>query len=324
MTPRTRARPARMSPSPNRSPISPHWCDRLAAEDATIRGIVSTVTSTVRIISGTTSSTHSVTTARAHHFSCRRLGRTPPRRQHARQRRADAVEQVGDAGEVREDVVAVEADERRQLPHHLDELGGDDQQQGVPPAQPPGHEHGHRQQRVEVQPAEVGTQPSAAPEPVAVGHVGVEGGPDQVQPGAHRTGRGAAVARAGRVTELVEPGRQHGDREDREQHARRRERLVRGEGEPLLEQHPLAHQHERDQCRDDDQRLEQPRERPGDATRHLRVGDDEPESQCQQRIGLPDLGLRTVRAAQRARAGAASCRSASGRRPLSASARRWR
>ena len=42
------------------------------------------------------------------------------------------VEEVGHAGEVGEDVVAVEAHQRRELADHLQQLGGDDQQQRVP------------------------------------------------------------------------------------------------------------------------------------------------------------------------------------------------
>ena len=118
------------------------------------------------------------------------------------------MEQVGDAGHVGEHVVAVEADQRRQLVHHLQDLGGHDEQQRVVPGGPPDAGDADRDDRVEVEAAEVGAHPAAAAEPVGVGDVGVERRPDQVDAGTHHAGRGAAAAGAGGVAELVEAGRQ--------------------------------------------------------------------------------------------------------------------
>ena len=80
---------------------------------------------------GTTTSTHSVTTARAHGLSTVPSGCRQRHGQHAEQGRLDPVEQVGHAGDVGQHVVAVEADQRCQLAHHLQDLGRHDEQQRV-------------------------------------------------------------------------------------------------------------------------------------------------------------------------------------------------
>ena len=74
---------------------------------------------------------------------------------------------------------------------------------------------------VEVQAAEVGADPPGPAEPVAVGDVGVERRPDEVEPGPHGAGLGAAVAGGGGVTELVEAAGQHRHHEDEQQQVRR-------------------------------------------------------------------------------------------------------
>jgi hypothetical protein len=145
--------------------------------------------------------------------------RLAPARDELAQRRADVREEVGDAGEVGEDVVAVGPDHRRQLLDHLDHLQADEQQQRVDAGEQPDAHREHGDQAVEVQPAEVGAQAVAAREPVGVGDVGVEGGPHEVQPDAHAAGRAAAVAAGRRVAELVEAGREHGQRGDEQQQA---------------------------------------------------------------------------------------------------------
>ena len=183
-------------------------------------GRLITVASAVNSISGTTSSTQRVTTSRAHGFSACDLGSRHRFGSRPGQGRLDLVEQVRHAGQVGQHVIAVEPDQRRQLADHLDQLGADDQQQRVPAGQPAQPVQRHRQQGVEVQATKVGTQPAGPAEPVAVGHVGVEGRPDQVQPGAHRTGGGAAVPGRRGMTELVKARRDKGDREYREQQAR--------------------------------------------------------------------------------------------------------
>ena len=141
----------------------------------------------------------------------RGLRLVPPAGQQAGHDRADALVEVGDAGEVGQHVVAVEAEQRRELPDHLQHLGGDDQQDGVPAGEPPDAEGRQHHEGVEVEPAEVGAHPPAAAEAVAVGDVGVEGRPEQVDAEAHGARGGAAVARRGGVPELVEAGGQHRD-----------------------------------------------------------------------------------------------------------------
>ena len=147
-----------------------------------------------------------------------RVRRAP--RHEAAQGGADPLEEVGDAGQVGEHVVAVEAHERQQLAQHLQDLGRDQQQDGVVAGDPPDAHGDHRDDRVEVEAAEVGAQPAGPPEAVGVGDVGVERRPDEVEPGAHDAGRGAAAAGGGGVAELVEAGREDGDGEDGEQQAR--------------------------------------------------------------------------------------------------------
>jgi hypothetical protein len=181
-------------------------------------------------------------------------------RQEAAQRRADVVEQIGDAGDVGEDVVAVEPDERRQLAHHLQDLRGDDQQERIPATPEPAAEGGDRNDRVEVQAAEIGPEPGAPIEPVGVGDVGVERRPGEIDPHAHRAGGAAATAQRRRVTELVEAGGQHGHHEDREQQARACERVVRRRGQSLVPEHPVHDREETDRHRHDKQRVEEHRE----------------------------------------------------------------
>ena len=77
------------------------------------RGTAATRVSSMNASIGTTTSTHSVTTARAHGLSTAVSGCVPAPRQQAEQGRLDPVEQVGDAGEVGEHVVAVEAHQRQ-------------------------------------------------------------------------------------------------------------------------------------------------------------------------------------------------------------------
>ena len=71
-------------------------------------------------------------------------------------------------------------------------------------------------------------------EAVGVGDVGVEGGPDQVEPGAHAPGVGSAVGAAGGVTELMESGGEHRDPEHRQEQPRIGERLMSCRGQALV------------------------------------------------------------------------------------------
>ena len=236
-----------MSPSAQAVASTSCCLPRLAHAVPIRRGSARIAIASVRRSSGTTTITHTVTTMRAHGLSMLRLRVAPPPRQHAEQRRLDAGVEVGNAGEVGEHVVAVEPHQRRELPEHLQDLRGDDQQQGVVPQPQPHAGDGDRDDRVEVQPAEVGAHPAAAAEAVGVGDVGVERRPDEVDAEAHHAGRRAAVSRRRGVPELVEARRQHGDREDQDQQAGPFERVVRRRGQPLAEEHPPAHDRERGQ-----------------------------------------------------------------------------
>ena len=100
------------------------------------RGSASTAIAIMPSSSGTTTITHSGHDDASPRLQQARLRIAPPPRQHAEQRRLDAAVEVGHAGEVGQNVVAVEPHHRRELAEHLDDLRGDDQQQGVV-AQPP-------------------------------------------------------------------------------------------------------------------------------------------------------------------------------------------
>ena len=223
-----------------------------------------------------------------------RLGPAEPARQEAAQRRADAMEEVRDAGDVRQQVVAVEPHERRQLPDHLQDLGRDDEQQPVPPDHEPPGEHRQRDERVEVEAAEVGADPRAPAEPVAVGDVGVERGVDEVEAGAHCTGGPTTAAQGRGVTELVESRGHHRDREHREQQPRSLERLVRRRSQALLEQHPPRHRSKCECADDDEQRREQQRERRSETPGHLGLRHDELRPQRQQRAALRQRRMGSV------------------------------
>ena len=216
-------------------------------------------------------------------------------------------------------MVAVEAQHRRELPDHLQHLGGDDQQDGVPAGQPPHAEGQQHDQGVEVEAAEVGAHPAGPAEPVAVGDVGVEGRPEQVDAEAHRAGCGPAVAGRGGVAELVEAGRQHGDDDDGEEERGVGEGLRGGGRQPLVEQHPPGDRAERQHHGDDDQRAEQDGEGRGQAPRDRRIGDHLLEPEREQRDGPADLGLARRRPRRSRPSGrsevSTSCRTSSGLRP---------
>ena len=205
------------------------------------RGTAATSASSISAIIGTVTSTHSVITARAPGLSSRLSGSFQRCGQQSEQGGADPVVEVGDPGQVGEQVVAVEAQQRQQLLHHLQGLGRDQQQQGVPPGGVPPAEGEHHDQGVEVQAAQVGADPAAASEPVAVGDVGVERGPHQVEAGSDDAGFGAAVAGGRGVAELVEPAGEHGHREHQQQQLGTLEGVVGGRGQALLEEDPPGH-----------------------------------------------------------------------------------
>ena len=106
-------------------------------------------------------------------------------RQQALERRAHVRVEVRHAGRVGQDVVAVGADHRREVLDDLEHLQGDQQQQRVDAPRQPDAERDDRDDRVEVDAAEVGAQPRAPRQPVGVRDVRVEGRPDDVDAGAH-------------------------------------------------------------------------------------------------------------------------------------------
>ena len=172
-------------------------------------------------------------------------------------------------------------------------------------------------ERVEVEAAEVGAHPAAPAEAVAVGDVGVERRPEEVEAEAHRAGGGAAVAGGGGVAELVEAGGQHGD-------ARRRRGRAPGcrtpgpwpppaPGRTAPSRRSPRTPAPRARRRAGENRTANGRgQPPGDG----RVGDDPAEPQREQRIRPAELRLGPVGAAAAGRAAAASastsCRTSSG------------
>ena len=225
------------------SPVAPPSIIRRCASAAaravpTMRGRVSTSSTTTPSSTGTTVSTQTVTTTRAQVFRSRAAGSVAAPGHQRAQGGPDALEEVGHAGEVGEHVVAVEAHQREQLAQHLQDLGGDHQQHRVGAAGPPHAHRGHHHDGVEVEAAEVGAQAAGAAQAVGVGDVGVERRPDQVEAGAHHARVGPAAARGRRVPELVEAAGEHGDGQDRQQQSRAGEGLVGGRGQALDHQHP--------------------------------------------------------------------------------------
>ena len=177
---------------------------------------------------------------------------------------------------------------------HLQDLGRDQQQDRVVTGQPPHDCGADDDERVEVEAPEVGAQPTAAAQPVGVGDVRVERGPDQVQPHAHGARRRATAARGRSMAELVEAGGEDGDGQHHEQQARSGERVMGGAGQAALDEHPPGdpgEHRERDRHQD---RMEERGERGREPSGALRVGDDGLEAQRQQRVAAPQLGVATV------------------------------
>ena len=260
----------------------------------TSRGTAATSANSISAIIGTVTSTQNVidrARPRGEHAVLRSL---PAVRQQPEEGGADPVVEVGDARQVRQHVVAVEPQERQQLLRHLQDLDGDQQQERFPPRGPPPHEGEHRDDRVEVQAAEVGAEAAAPVEPVAVGDVGEERRPHQVETGAHHAGIGAAVASRRCVPELMEATGEHRDDEHEHQEVRALERVVRRGAEPALEEDPAHDRDEAEHHHRDDQRPEQHPERVGQPTGRAGVGDGEPRLEAQQRVGPLELGVRAV------------------------------
>ena len=263
----------------------PASCCTTAHAVPSSRGTAVTSASNINAIIGIVTSTHAVITARAHGFRTRLLGMEPPVRQQSEQGGLDPVVQVGDAGQVSEHVIAVEAQQRHQLMHHLHDLGRHQEQQCVPLRGVPPGEGEHHHDGVEVQAAQVGAKASPPSQPVAVGHVGVERGPHQVDAGPDHSWVGSAVARGRRVPELVEAPGEHRHHEHEQQQVRPLEGVVRRRGEALVEEDPPGDRQEAEDHDADQRRPEEEPERVGQSPRRPGVGDGELELQRQQRVG---------------------------------------
>ena len=183
----------------------------------------------------------------------------PAPRQQPLERRADVGVEVRDAGRVGEDVVAVGADDRREVLDDLQQLQGDQQQQRVGAHGPPHGEREDGDDDVEVDPAEVGAQAGAPREAVGVGDVGVEGGPDHVDAGAHAARPAAAEAARRGVPDLVERRRGDGEAEHEQQQLRIAERLGGRRGDALVDEHEPEDHGEAREHREHQPRAEQVR-----------------------------------------------------------------
>ena len=227
-------------------------------------------------------STQAVTSTIAQPFSAdgsRFLNGTQPL-----ERRAHVRVEVRHAGRVGEDVVAVGADHRREVLDDLEHLDGDQQQQRLDAGRQPDAEREHGDERVEVDAAHVRAQPRAPRQPVGVGDVGVEGGPDEVDAGAHAARLAAAVAAGRGVADLVERGRGDRQAEDEQQQLGVGEGLGGGGRDALVDEHEPADREEAGERRDQHPRPEQQLERPRDRARDLRVGEEDLPAQREQRV----------------------------------------
>jgi hypothetical protein len=230
----------------------------------------------------------------------RDAGVTPAGRPEGREDRPDAREEIRHAGRVGQDVVAVEADQRRQLANHLKDLGRDDQEQRVPAAEPPDRGDAHGDDGVEVQAAEVGTDSSRSAEAIRIGHVGVKRRPQEVPAGAHRAGLRPASSRGRRVPELVEAGREDRDDDDEREELRPGKGVVCRRGEAAVHQQPPHDPPEDDEDRQPDPPVEQGGEWLGDSTCDHGVSDGELEAESSEWVGPRHLGRRAVGLEQQA------------------------
>ena len=197
----------------------------------------------------------------------------------------DPGEQVRHAGQVAEDEIAVEADERQQLLQHLQVRNRDDQQQDLGRGGRVEAGQGQHEDQVEVQATEVGPQPACPAEPVGVGDVGEERRPDQVDPDADHAGPRTSVAAAGRVSALVESGGDHGQTEHDEQIHRVAQDLLDAAAQPVDGEQPVVHgQDAADHGHDEGSVEERPQECSGGVRRAL--GQERaPRPEREQRIG---------------------------------------
>src|SRR5205807_8429556 len=131
----------------------------------------------------------------------------------AKEHGSHRAEQIGDAGEVGEDVVAVEAHDGEQLVGDLEVLDDDQQQQRLEPGAEVDRGSDEAGDGIEIDAAQVGPQPTGPAEPVGVGDVGVEGGPHDVQAGTDGAGAPPTVTTGGGVAPFVEQRAGDGQRE---------------------------------------------------------------------------------------------------------------
>ena len=91
-----------------------------------------------------------------------------------------AREQVRHAGDVADQVVAVEAQKRHELVKHLHLLEEDHQQKWLEAAKEVSNRRNQREDDVEVNSPQIDAQAAGPAQAVSVRHVGVEDGPDEV------------------------------------------------------------------------------------------------------------------------------------------------
>ena len=94
---------------------------------------------------------------------------------------------------------------------------------------------------VEIHTAQIGSEAPAPAQPIGVGEVTEEGGPDEVDPDADHPRIGAAVASGGGVAHLVETGSNDREQTDRHQQRRLVEHLLHAGGRAPTGQHHRVH-----------------------------------------------------------------------------------
>jgi len=197
--------------------------------------------------------------------------------------RTHAVEQVRHTDEIADDVVAVQPKERRELPQrvHVDEEHG--RHQHFDPGEGERRDQEQREEPVEVDPAQVGTQPPPAAQPVGVGHVREEGRPDQVHADADHARPRAAVAAGRRVAALVE--QRAGEREADQHEDHRRGGQHHGGAVPraVPAEHPHVGGDQQGQQQGDRRRPEEHGEHPADPVHGRRGQQSTPAGEQEQR-----------------------------------------
>ena len=130
---------------------------------------------------------------------------------------------------------------------------------------------------MKIDPAEIRTHSRPPAEPVAIGHIAVERGEEEVEAGADLSRLAAAVAKRGGVTELVEDARHEHDRQHAEQCPGRIERGADAVGRAVPEVQPPVGDRQDDQDGHEDGRREEYLQSGGDGVD--RAPPEEPEAQ---------------------------------------------